>query len=77
MSAVHMCLLCMLQGRASLLAHLVLVKRTPLRQLTQQVFHCKEELSRFGPLYGNLERIPAGFIIIMQDDTPDVLIGDM
>lgn len=37
----------------------------------------KEELVEFGPLYGNLESLPSGFIIIMEDDTPDVLIRDM
>lgn len=36
----------------------------------------KEELVEFGPLYGNLESLPSGFIIIMEDDTPDVLIRD-
>lgn len=31
-------------------------------------------LAQFGPLYGNLESVPSGSIIIMEDDTPDVLI---
>lgn len=30
--------------------------------------------AQFGPLYGNLESAPSGSIIIMEDDTPDVLI---
>lgn len=34
----------------------------------------EESLAQFGPLYGNLESVPSGSIIIMEDDTPDVLI---
>lgn len=30
--------------------------------------------AQFGPLYGKLESAPSGSIIIMEDDTPDVLI---
>lgn len=37
----------------------------------------KEELVEFGPLYGNMESLPSGFIIIMEGDTPDVLIRDV
>lgn len=44
----------------------------PLGQLTQQVFSCKDELVQFGPLYGNLERIPSGFIKVMQNDSAEV-----
>lgn len=34
----------------------------------------KGSSAQFGPLYGNLESVPSGSIIIMEDDTPDVLI---
>ncbi len=43
----------------------------PPGQLTQQVFSGKEELVEFGPLYGKLERIPSGFIKIMQNDSAE------
>lgn len=39
----------------------------PLGYLTQQVFSCKEELVQFGPLYGNVERNPSGFIKNNED----------
>lgn len=48
-----------------------------LQRGTAQYPTAKEELVEFGPLYGNLESLPSGFIIIMEDDTPDVLIRDM
>lgn len=75
---MHVCklfsvIVCMFEGGGVSLSPSCFSLNPPLGQLTQQIFSWKEDLVQFGPLYGNVEQIPSGFIKIIQNDFAQVL----